>query len=82
MPITQEAIRAWQERAQRAAQGLGFAGWRPGHVTVQTGDAARVFPMMRAAVGVSSAPPVALEGGTVDVTVTVTGDAVLQDPKR
>ncbi len=34
--VTQEAIQSWQERAQRAAQGLGFATWRVGHVTVQT----------------------------------------------
>ena len=46
--LTQQAIAAWQARAQRAAQGLGFAQWRPGHVTVQTGDIARPFPMMRA----------------------------------
>jgi predicted secreted protein len=80
--ITQEAIRGWQERAQRAAQELGFAAWRPGHVTVQTGDAPRVYPTMRAAASVGGAPPVVLEGGNVDVSVTVTGDAVLQEAKR
>ncbi len=75
--LTLEAIRSWQERAQRAAQGLGFAQWRPGHVTVQTGDIARPFPMMRAQASIVGAAPVPLEPGSVDVTVTVTGDAIL-----
>ena len=79
--LTQEAIRGWQERAQRAAQGLGFGGWRPGHVTVQTGEPPHVFPMMRASVGAAAAP-VALEPGSADVSVTVTGDAVMSGPAR
>jgi predicted secreted protein len=78
--LTQEAIRSWQERTQRAAQGLGFAQWRPGHVTVQTGDIARPFPVMRAQSAMLGAAPVPLEPGSVDVTVTVTGDAILGDP--
>jgi len=78
--LTQEAIRAWQDRAQRAAQGLGFAQWRPGHVTVQTGDIARPFPVMRAQSAMLAGAPVPLEPGSVDVTVTVTGDAILGDP--
>ena len=28
--VTQQAIKSWQSRAEQAAQGLGFAGWRPG----------------------------------------------------
>lgn len=78
--LTLEAIHSWQDRAQRAAQGLGFAQWRPGHVTVQTGDIARPYPMMRAQSAMASAAaPVPLEPGSVDVTVTVTGDAILGD---
>ena len=79
--LTLEAIHSWQDRAQRAAKGLGFAQWRPGHVTVQTGDIARPYPMMRAqSAMVGAAPPVPLEAGSVDVTVTVTGDAILGEP--
>jgi len=78
--VTQQALKAWQTRAQQAAQGLGFAKWRPGHVTVQTSEPGRVFPMARAQAMTSSAgsAPVAIEGGTTDVTVTVSGEAVLQ----
>lgn len=78
--LTLEAIHSWQERAQRAAQGLGFSQWRPGHVTVQTGDIARPYPVMRAQAAMLGAAPVPLEAGSVDVTVTVTGDAILGDP--
>ena len=76
--VTQQAIKSWQARAQQAANGLGFAGWRPGHVTVQTGEAGRVYPMMRAqAMSSAGAAPVAIEAGTTDVSVTVSGEAIL-----
>lgn len=77
--VTRQAIRSWQSRAEQAAQGLGFGGWRPGHVTVQASDGGRVYPtMMRAQASPGFAPaPVALEAGTTDVTVTVTGEATL-----
>jgi len=76
--VTQQAIKSWEERAQRAAQGLGFSAWAPGHIVVQTSDQGRVYPVMRAqAMAAAPAPPVATEAGTTEVTVTVTGDAVL-----
>jgi predicted secreted protein len=80
--LTQQAIKGWQERAQRAAQGLGFPAWQPGRVTVQT-EGGRVYPMPRAqALAASSgAAPVAIEAGTTEVTVTVSGDAVLDRPR-
>ena len=76
--LTQEAIKGWQERAQSSAQGLGFDAWRPGHVTVQT-EGGRVYPLprMQALAAPAGAAPVAVEAGTSDVTVTVSGEAVL-----
>lgn len=81
--LTQEAIRSWQERAGRAAQGLGFPGWRPGRVGVQTGELARPpYPMMRAAAApAAGGAPVAFEAGTTEITVTVSGEAVLESRK-
>jgi predicted secreted protein len=81
--LTQQALKAWQARAQNAANGFGIGGWRAGRVTIQTGDFARPQPMMRAgAAGMQAASaPVSVEGGNSDVTVTVTGEAVL-DPAR
>lgn len=80
--VTKQAIRSWQSRAEQAAQALGFANWRPGHLTVQPGDGGRVYPVMRAqaAPGFAQAP-VALEAGTTDVTVTVSGEAILEAAK-
>jgi len=80
--VTQQAIKSWQARAQQAAIGLGFAGWRPGHVTVQTGEGGRVYPMMRAqAMSSGGSAPVAIEAGTTDVSVTVSGEAILDSAR-
>lgn len=79
--LTQQAIKAWQARAQSAAQGFGAPAWRPGHVTIQTGDTiVRPQPMMRAAAGAFAAAPapVATEAGTSDITVSVSGEAILE----
>ena len=78
--LTQQAIKAWQARAQAAAQGFGAASWRPGHVTVQAGEGmVRPQPMMRAAAGTMAASaPIAAEAGTSDITVTVSGEAILE----
>jgi predicted secreted protein len=81
--LTQQAIKAWQARAQNAARGFGSDAWRAGKVTIQTGDYMRPQPVMRAAAGAMSAgaPPVNVEGGNTDVTVTVVGEAVLDQPR-
>jgi len=81
--LIQDAIKAWQQRAQQAAQGFGFQGWRVGRVAIQTNDYAQPQPvLMRAqAAQFGGGAPVATEAGTTDVTVTVTGDAILEPPK-
>jgi predicted secreted protein len=76
--LTQQAIKAWQARAQNAARGFGADGYRVGSVTIQTGDFAPPRPMFRAAAPMAAAAaPVSVEGGNTDVTVTITGEAVL-----
>ena len=77
--LTQQAIRNWQRRAQSAAQGFGSAGYRVGRITIQSNDFGRPQPMMRATVSPADAraAPVAVEGGMSDVTVTVSGEAIL-----
>jgi len=80
--LTQQAIRSWQDRAQQASTALGYASWRTGHVTVQAGDTARPIPMLRSAAAAYASPaPVALEGGNSDVTVSVSGEALLEQPR-
>lgn len=78
--VTQQAIKAWQQRAQAAASGFGYGSYRVGEVSVQTNDGGQPYPMMRSEMKVMSAaaaPPV-VEAGAADVTVTVGGSAVLQ----
>jgi predicted secreted protein len=75
--LTQQAIKAWQARATEAARGFGFDGWRVGKVAIQTGDSMRPQPVMRAMSFEAKAAPVAMEGGSSEVTVTVSGEAVL-----
>ena len=84
--LSRDAIKAWQQRAQVAAEALGFGAWRVGSVHVQTNDGPRPYMMaMRSemkTMGVASAPaPVAADAGTTDVTVGVSGDAVLSSPR-
>jgi predicted secreted protein len=76
--LTQQAIKGWQARAQAASKALGFDAWRVGRVSVQTGEPPmRPQPMMRMAAASAGAPPVNVEGGNTDITVTVQGDALL-----
>jgi predicted secreted protein len=80
--LTQQAIKAWQARAQNAANGFGFQGWRMGKVSIQTGDFARPTPMFRQSGAMAaSAPPITIEAGNTDVTVSVAGEAVLDTPR-
>ena len=79
--LTQQAIKSWQARATEAARGFGFDGWRVGRVAIQAGDSFRPQPVMRAMSFEAKAAPVAMEGGNSDVTVTVSGEAVLEAPR-
>jgi predicted secreted protein len=76
--LTQQAIRNWRDRAETAAKAFGAGGWRTGRVTVQTNDYGRPQPMFRSSAGAAAASaPVTVEGGMSDVTVTVSGEAIL-----
>jgi predicted secreted protein len=79
--LTQQAINAWQARATDAARAFGFDGWHVGKVAIQTGESFRPQPVMRAMSFDSKAAPVATEGGNSDVTVTVSGEALLDAPR-
>lgn len=81
--VTEQAIKGWQARAQQAAQGLGFGAWRVGHVTVQTSGGGPVYPQMRVqAMAAPAGAPVTLEAGTTEVSVTVSGEAVLEQSRK
>lgn len=78
--LTDEAIRSWQARAQNAARALGYDAWRTGRINVMTSEPNRPMPIMRMAAApmAASAPPVNVEGGNTEVSVTVSGEAVLE----
>jgi hypothetical protein len=78
VPVVAVTIKAWQARAQAAAQGFGSAGWRPGHVSIQTGDFVRPPPVPMRMAGAQAAAPIATEAGNSEIAVTVTGDAILE----
>ncbi|MBU6484986.1 MAG: SIMPL domain-containing protein [Betaproteobacteria bacterium] len=75
--LTEKAIKAWQHRAQAAAQSFGAGAWRTGRVSIQTGDSGRPPVMRVTGMATAATAPVAVEGGTTDVTVTVSGEAIL-----
>ncbi len=83
--VTQNAIHAWQQRVQNAAAGLGYGAWRVGEVNVQTNDGGRPFPMSvaRSDMKLMAAPmpAPAVDAGTSDVTVAVSGSAWLLQPR-
>jgi predicted secreted protein len=79
--LSRQAIASWQQRAQNAAQAFGAPGWRTGRVTIQTNDYGRPQPMLRSGMAAASAAPVTVEGGTSDVVVTVSGEAILDAPR-
>jgi predicted secreted protein len=81
--LTQQAIKAWQARAQNAVRGFGFESWRTGRVSIDTGEPVRPQPMMRVqAMSAGGAPPVQVEGGNTDVSVTVSGEVVVEGARK
>ncbi len=76
--LTEEAIKRWQARAKTAARAFGATGYRAGRVTVQTNDYGRPQPMLKAGMAAAAAAPVSVEGGTTEVMVTVSGEAILE----
>jgi predicted secreted protein len=76
--LTEQAIQSWQQRAKLAAQSFGSSTYRPGRLTIQTNDFGGPRPMYKAGgVAAAAVAPVNVEGGTTDVTVTVSGEAIL-----
>ncbi|HEX6792586.1 MAG TPA: SIMPL domain-containing protein [Casimicrobiaceae bacterium] len=76
--LTTQAIHGWQQRAQNAARAFGAGDFRTGRVTIQTNDYGRPQPMFKAGgAGATAVAPVSVEGGTSEVTVTVSGEAIL-----
>ena len=76
--LTREAIRSWQQRAQLAAGEFGASSWRAGRVTIQGSEPVRPQPMFRAQAAGVAAAPVTVEAGTTDVSVSVSGEVIVE----
>jgi predicted secreted protein len=77
--LMQQAVHTWQQRAQAAAEAFGGTSWRAGRITIQGNEGGRPQPMMRVqAMAAGSAPPVNVEAGTTEVSVTVSGEVILE----
>jgi predicted secreted protein len=79
--LTRDAIHAWQQRAQLVAGEFGASSWRAGLVTIQGSEPMRPQPMFRAqAAGASAmaAAPVSVEAGTTDISVSVSGEVIVE----
>lgn len=74
--LQHDALVEWQARATAAAASMGFAEYRPGRLSVHAGGNFPQ-PIMRpqAMAMAASAPPVAVSGGSSELTVS--GDAIL-----
>jgi predicted secreted protein len=75
--LIEQAARAWQQRAQLAAQAFGGANWRAGHVAIQTSDPGRPQPMMRMQ-ATAAAAPVNVEAGKTELSVSISGEVILE----
>jgi predicted secreted protein len=76
--LTKEAIRSWQQRAQAAAGEFAASSWRAGRVTIQASEPMRPQPMFRAQAAGVAAAPVSVEAGTTEVSVTVSGEVIVE----
>ena len=79
--LIDEALKAFQARAELARKAFGASGYRLVEVSVGTGGGGPppVRPMMREmAMSADAMPPPALEGGTSEVSVSAQGSIELQ----
>jgi predicted secreted protein len=72
-----EAINAFRARAEIARKSLNAKTYRLKTLSVETGAAGPPIPLATMARAQSSAPPPAVEPGTSQVTVTVSGTVQL-----
>jgi predicted secreted protein len=81
--LMKQAIHAWQQRAAIAAHAFGSGNWRAGRVNVQTSDLGRPQPMLRGQTfAAAKAAPVNVEAGDSDISVTVSGEVILDAAVR
>jgi predicted secreted protein len=77
--LIDEAIKAFQQRAQRIAGGFGHAGYKLVQVSINTGSERPPMPFPRTAAMEMAAPsPVTVEAGSSRLRVTISGSVELE----
>jgi predicted secreted protein len=80
--LQNEALVEWQALAKQAAASMGFGSYTPGRLTVNAGDSGP-RPRFAAQAMMAKAPDsVAVSAGTSEMTVTVTGEAILGTERK
>ena len=80
--LIQEASSAFQHRADLVRQSFGAKTYRIKEISVQSGEAARIMPMARTTMALAAAeatPPI-LEGGSNEVSLSISGSVELAMP--
>lgn len=80
--LIQEASTAFQKRADLVRQSFGAKAYRIKEIAVQSGEPSHIVPMLRTAMSVASAEstPPALEGGSNEISLTISGSVELTMP--
>jgi predicted secreted protein len=80
--LIQEASIAFQKRADLVRQSFGAKAYRIKEIAVQSGEPSRIVPMFRAqmASAVAEAAPPAFEGGSNEISLTISGNVELTMP--
>lgn len=80
--MIQEASAAFQRRADLVRQSFGAKAYRIKEIAVQAGEPTHIMPMLRTpmAVAAAEAAPPILEGGTNEISLTVSGSIELTMP--
>ena len=76
--LQHDALTEWQSLAKQAAASMGFAGYSPGKLAVNSHDASPPQPRFATqAMAASVAEPVQVAAGTSELVLTVSGEAIL-----
>lgn len=80
--MIQEASAAFQRRAELVRQSFGAKAYRIKEIAVLAGEPTHIMPMLRApmAVATAEATPPILEGGSNEISLTVSGSIELTMP--
>ncbi|MBP8297544.1 MAG: SIMPL domain-containing protein [Burkholderiales bacterium] len=80
--LQHEALVEWQALARQAAASMGYAGYTPGRLAVNAGDSGPRPRFATKAMATMAADSVTVSGGSSEMVVTVSGEALLTSGAR